>query len=332
MDRKLDLQPVDVTRVFDAYDAEMRLVEDSLREMFKSEVFLIPLIGRYLLDSGGKRMRPLFLLLSARLSGYTGSDHIGLAGVIEAIHTASLLHDDVVDLAELRRGKPTAHSIWGNQTVILVGDFLYSNALRRAVLFRNQKVMEALSLATTSMTEGELLQLEKSGDTDITEEEYLTIISAKTGNLISAACRIGAVLGGRPPEEEAALARYGLKTGMAFQMADDILDYMADEGDLGKKLGKDLREGKITLPLISLLKTVPHGEREEIKGMIKPGLSDDGLKRMLDLFRVHHVLEESVRRAKQLVEDAKAELLVFPPSVEREHMFAMAEYALTREK
>jgi octaprenyl-diphosphate synthase len=331
MDKDLGLQPADIKKVFDAYKEEMRLVEDYLRGMFKSEVFLIPLIGQHLVGSGGKRLRPLFLLLSARLAGYTGKDHIALGGVIEAIHTASLLHDDVVDSAALRRGKPAAHSVWGNQAVILVGDFLYSNALKTAVLFNNQKIIEALSRATARMTEGELLQLQKLGDTAVTEEEYLKIVAAKTGNLISAACSMGAILGGCSPREEAALAAYGLKIGIAFQMADDILDYMADEGGLGKKLGKDLEEGKITLPLICLLRAVPEAEKEEIEALVKD-LSDDGLKRILELFREHNVLEESLGRARTLVDGAKSELLVFPPSAEREQMLQMAEYALQRDR
>lgn len=331
MDKDLGLQPMDIKKLFDSYDGEMRLVEDYLRGMFQSEVFFIPLIGKYIVDSGGKRLRPLFLLLSARLTGYTGKDHIALAGVIEAIHTASLLHDDVVDDADLRRGNPTAHSLWGNQTVILVGDFLYSTALKTAVLFDNQKVIEALSRATARMTEGELLQLQKLGDTAITEEEYLKIIAAKTGNLISAACSMGAILGGCSPREEAALAEYGLKAGIAFQMADDMLDYMAEEGGLGKKLGKDLEEGKITLPLICLLRTVPEAEKEEVKGLIE-NLSDDGLKRILDMFKQYKVLEESFGKAKTLVEEAKEKLLVFPPSPEREQMFHLADYALQRDK
>jgi octaprenyl-diphosphate synthase len=323
---------LDIRKVFEAHEAEMRLVEDYLREMFSSDVFLIPLIGRYLLDSGGKRLRPLFLLSSARLAGYGGSDHIALAAVVEAIHTASLLHDDVVDGAELRRGKLTSHAIWGNQTVVLVGDFLYSNALKNAVSFKSQAVMEALSAATTSMTEGELFQLQKSGDVSVTEEQYIRIVTAKTGNLISAACRIAAILGGCPPEKEEALAGYGLKAGIAFQMADDILDYMADENDLGKRLGKDLGEGKITLPLIYLLRDVEEAERKEIGEMVEKGVSDDGLKRVLDMFRNYSALEKSFGRARALVEEAKAQLAPFPDSPEKDQMFNIAEYALQRGK
>jgi octaprenyl-diphosphate synthase len=323
---------MDIKKVFDSYDEELRLVEAKLREIFKSDVVFIPLIGRYLLEGGGKRIRPLFLLTSARLLGYKGDGHITLAGVIECIHTASLLHDDVVDGAELRRGQPAAHSLWGNQVVILVGDYLYSNALRTAVSLNSHKIMEAVSGATTRMTEGEIFQLEKSGDIKMTEEEYLRIISAKTAGLISAACRMAAALAGRPPEDEEALAAFGLKSGMAFQMADDILDYMAEEEGLGKKLGKDLDEGKITLPLIYLLSSASKDEKEEIGSIIDNGLSNEGLKRMLGLFEKYSVLEESMKKAEKLISEAKEELMIFSPSHEREEMFALADYALQRDK
>lgn len=325
------LKTTDIKKVFDAYDTELRLVEAGLGELFKSDAPLIPLVGKYLLESGGKRLRPLFLLSSARLAGYKGSDHIVLAGIIELIHMASLLHDDVVDGAKLRRGKAAAHSLWGNQVVILVGDFLYSNALKRAVSFRSQRIMEALSEATTSMTEGEILQLQKTSDISITEDEYIKIISAKTGILISAACRIGAILSVSSGIEENALAGFGLKSGTAFQMADDILDYMAEENELGKRLGKDIEEGKITLPLIYLFKNASDTEKEEIKLIIE-NFSEDGLRRVLALFKQYSVLEESLKRAQAVVNEAKAELSVFPDSPERDYMLCLADYAISREK
>lgn len=325
------VKTTDIKKVFDAYERELRLVEAKLEGLFQSEAPLIPLIGRYLLESGGKRLRPLFLLSSARLAGYKGDEHIALAGIIELIHMASLLHDDVVDAAKIRRGRAAAHSVWGNQIVILVGDFLYSNALRKAVSFKNQRIMEALSEATTSMTEGEILQLQKTADINITEDEYIKIISAKTGLLISAACRIGAILSLSPHAEEIALAMFGIKAGTAFQMADDILDYMAEESELGKKLGKDIGEGKITLPLIYLFKNASADEKEEIKRIIE-NPSEEGLRRILVLFRQYSVLEESLKRAQALVDEAKNELSIFPHSSDRDAMQSLAAYAVTREK
>jgi octaprenyl-diphosphate synthase len=325
------IKTIDIKKVFDTYEKDLRLVEDKLRELFRSDAPLIPLVGQYLLDSGGKRLRPLFLLASARIGGYKGEDHLMLAGIIELIHMASLLHDDVVDGAQIRRGRAPAHSVWGNQIVILVGDYLYSNALKSAVSFKNQRIMESLSEATTSMTEGEILQLRKTADIGITEDEYIKIISAKTGLLISAACRVGAILSRCPNNEEEALAKYGLKSGVAFQMADDILDYMADEGDLGKRLGKDIGEGKITLPLIYLFKNASDTERNEIKEVVE-NFSEKGLRRVMDLFRQYDVLEESLKRAHDIVDEAKAELSVFPDSEDKDTMLSLAEYAVYREK
>jgi octaprenyl-diphosphate synthase len=319
--------------IFPTYNNDLKLVEEYLKDIFSSDAPLLPMIGAHITGGGGKRLRPLFLLMSADLARYRGECRIVLASIIEAIHTASLLHDDVVDSAELRRGKQTAHKVWGNQIAILVGDFLYSNALRLAVLQKNQKVMEALSGATTMMTEGELLQLNRVADPEITRDEYFRIISAKTGALISAACRIGGILGGLSQEGEDALARFGMKTGIVFQMVDDILDYMADEKGLGKRLGKDLHEGKITLPLIYLLGVASGEEKKEIKGITKNGLSDvNDLKRVLHLFRKYSVIEESLRIAEGMVREAKGELSVFPPSPERDALLEISDYALERDR
>jgi octaprenyl-diphosphate synthase len=326
-----DKQKMQLQDVFDLYEDRLQLVEDRIRDLFSNRAAIIPLIGSYILSSGGKRMRPLFHLISADLSEYTGEAHIDIAGIIESIHTASLLHDDVVDTAEVRRGKPTANSIWGNQVVVLVGDFLYSNALRNAVMQKNQRIMETLSDATTRMTEGELLQLNRISDPDITEDEYREIISAKTGALISAACRIGALLGGVSREKEDALAAFGMKTGVAFQMADDILDYMAEEGELGKKLCKDLEEGKITLPLLFLLRTADEDEVSEVKNVIRD-FSEAGLQRIMVLLRKYNSIEASFEKALALVEEAKQELSVFPDNQAKSALLTIADYSLLREK
>ncbi len=318
---------------FSSYADELGLVEKGLKAIFSSDALVLPLIGEHILGGGGKRLRPLFLLLSADLAGYRGDGRVMLASIIEAIHTASLLHDDVVDSAELRRGKRAAHKIWGNQIVILVGDFLYSNALRLAVLQKNQRIMETLSRATTMMTEGEILQLHRIADPEITEPDYFKIISAKTGALISAACRIGAILGGLEPEKEEALGRFGMKTGIVFQVADDILDYMADEKGLGKKLGKDLHEGKITLPLIHLLSVASDGEKAEIKDMTRNGVSGGkDLRKILRYFEKYNVIAESLKIARGLVSEAKAELGMFSNSPERAALLMMSDYALDRDR
>jgi octaprenyl-diphosphate synthase len=334
--------------IFRQYALELKAVERELLSIFDSSAAVIPLIGKHIVDSGGKRIRPLFLLMSADLCGYYGDQRAHLGAIIEAIHTASLLHDDVIDGAEIRRGKAAAHTVWGNQVVVLVGDFLYSNALRLAVHQKNQKIMEALSEATTRMTEGELLQLHKTGDPEITMDEYFKIISAKTGILISAACRIGAVIAGQTEAREKALSEFGLKTGIAFQLADDILDYVARQKDLGKKLGKDLDEGKITMPLIHLLKVAPAAERKEVIAIIEDtaGTGDNGsdagditsdkrrtnLDRITALFTKYNAIEESFNIARRLVEEAKAELDIFPDSEYKSAILAMADYTLLRKK
>lgn len=330
--------------IFGHYAPELKTVETELLAIFDSSTILIPLIGKHIINGGGKRIRPLFLLMSADLCGYEGRDRALFGAIIEAIHTASLLHDDVIDEAETRRGKTAAHRIWGNQVVVLVGDYLYSNSLRLAVGKKNQKIMEALSEATTRMTEGEILQLHKTGDPSITVEEYYKIISAKTGILISAACRIGAILAGQSEEREKAMADFGLKTGIAFQLADDILDYIAQQNDLGKKLGKDLEEGKITMPLIHLLKVAPAAEKQEVIKIIEEtGGTGDGkdisaekreanLKRTTFLFSQYNSVEESFNIARGLAEEAKATLAVFPDSDRKQAILAMTDYTLQRKK
>lgn len=319
--------------IFAQYFEDLKTVDMQLMGIFSSNVFLIPLIGKHILGSGGKRMRPLFLLLSSDLCGYKGTNRFVLAAIIEAIHTASLLHDDVIDGADTRRGKAAAHAVWGNQVVILVGDFLYSNALKIAVSQKNQKVMEALSEATTRMTEGEILQLHKIGDPEITKEEYFDIIAAKTGVLISAACRIGGILANLPEKKESALARFGMQAGIAFQLADDVLDYVAKQKNLGKKLGKDLEEGKITMPLIYLLKNASATERDEIQHIIKEKAKNEkGRKRIMALFSKYNAIDESLKIAQQLVEEAKSELDVFPASARKANLLAMAEYAMHRKE
>jgi octaprenyl-diphosphate synthase len=322
---------MNLQEVFDSYEEKLRRVELRIKELFKNKVPFIPLIGDYIISSGGKRLRPLFHLISSDLAGYAGEASIHIASIIESIHTASLLHDDVVDMAEVRRGKSSANALWGNQVVVLVGDFLYSNALREAVLLKNQKIMEALSDATTRMTEGELLQLNKVGDPDISEGEYLDIISAKTGALISAACRIGAILGGLSAEKERALADFGMKTGIVFQMADDILDYMAEENELGKKLCKDLEEGKITLPLLLLLSEADENDRAEVQGIIKD-FSDTGFERIMGLLKKYRSIEASLNKARAMIEGAKVDLALFPDGRAKEALFAIADYSLRREK
>ncbi|MCG6552675.1 MAG: polyprenyl synthetase family protein [Candidatus Magnetominusculus sp. LBB02] len=328
--------------IFKHYEKDLRRVEAEISKIFKSDVVVIPDIGRHLIGGGGKRLRPMYLLMSSALCGYSGDARYVFAGVIETIHAASLLHDDVVDGAGVRRGKPTSHSIWGAQAVILVGDFLYANSLKMAVSQQNLTTMDAISNAVARMSEGEILQLQKIADPEITEEDYLRIVEGKTGALISASCRIGAILGGLPDNKVNAMASYGLKSGTVFQIYDDILDFKADEGNLGKKLGRDLHEGKITLPLIFLLKSANAQEKDELTAIIDSTSDDDtpdgggqierDLQTVLKLFKKYDVIEQTMDKAKEIVAQAKAELSVFDDCKERDDLIVMADYALTRNK
>ncbi|MBF0519895.1 MAG: polyprenyl synthetase family protein [Nitrospirae bacterium] len=328
---------MDVHNVFDRYEKDLKQVERNLTDIFKSDAVLIPVIGQHIIGGGGKRLRPLFLILAAALTGYIGDKGYIFASVIEAIHTASLLHDDVVDGAAVRRGKTTSHSIWGNHVVILVGDYLYANSLRIAVEQHDPHIVEAIAQAATKMTEGEILQLQKIADPSVTEEDYINIVERKTGSLFSASCRIGALLGCSPVEKVEALTSFGLKCGIVFQMCDDILDFQADESLLGKRLGKDLIEGKITLPLIYLLKYAVEAERNEVTDIIKSideGKTEDAvagdMKRIISLLKRYDIIEKTYKRAEEIVCEAKAGLTLFDDSDEKEALMLIADYAMKR--
>lgn len=318
------------------YREDLERVEGELLSIFKGASSLLSVIGLHILRSGGKRLRPLFLLLSAELCGAKGDNRYQLAAIIEAIHTASLLHDDVIDNAKTRRGRPSANSQWGNKTVILVGDYLYSNALRLAVQQNNQSIMEALSEATTKMTEAEILQLEKTAQPDITIDEYYRIISGKTAVLIAAACRIGAILAGADPEVEKGLHSFGLNTGIAFQLVDDVLDYSAEQKKLGKKLGKDLEEGKITMPMILLLQRASAEEQQEVRDIINS--SDQKrqragrLRRVIELFDKYDCIKGAMDVASNFVQEAKGYLRDFEDSTSKQRLFALSDYSLRRQR
>lgn len=322
-----------IEEVWKYYQKDIALAEAKIKETLGAVAPAISMVGKHLLMGGGKRIRPFLAILSSKISGYCGEKSSILACCTESIHTASLLHDDVVDGANIRRGQPSAHSLWGNQIVILVGDFLYSNALRLANSLQNQKIMDALSNATVRMSEGELLQLSKKGDPDITEKDYMRIIKGKTAILMSAACKSGAVLGNISQEKEDALESFGLKLGLAFQMADDILDYMAEEKTLGKSLGKDIEEGKITLPLIYLLREASHSEVEKVKAIIKnEKITSSDLTYILDLLNKYKSIEQSYEKANSILKEAKAELNIFEDSMEKMALLTISDYSLRREK
>ena len=318
--------------VWNLYREELRRVEDQIHEDLKSNVPLIDTISTYLFKSGGKRFRPLLLILSSQLAGYRGNAHTELASVVELIHTATLLHDDVIDEANVRRGNKTARMLWGNQASILVGDYLYTKAQCRIVSFRNHEINEAVAEATRSMTKGELSQLASHGDLQMTEEDYFQIIGDKTAALIASACRIGAILGKCSAETKEAIESFGWNIGIAFQLADDTLDYVADKEKLGKSVGKDLQEGKITLPLLYLLQTCSPQEVSQIEKIITlHDFSDHNLNFILKLMHKCGVIEASFEKAREYVEKSKKGLRIFQDSSPLQALHAVADYVVDRE-
>jgi len=322
-----------IESIWEYYREDLNLAEEKMNEILSAVAPAVSVVGNHLFSSGGKRIRPFLAILCARMFGTRGDRVSTLASSVEFIHAASLVHDDVVDGAGIRRGRPAAHSLWGNQVVVLVGDFLYANALRLANLLESQSIMDALCTATARMSEGELIQLSKKGKPGMTEEDYMKIIQGKTAILMSAACKGGAALGNASKKEEEALASFGLKFGYAFQIADDNLDYMAEENAFGKSLGKDLEEGKITLPLIYLLRDAESGEAARIKEIIgAENKTGSDLSYIRGLLEKHKSIDKSTRRATVFLNEAKAGLDIFDDSMEKASLIAIADYAVTRKK
>ena len=317
--------------VLECIGNDLEKVDKEFRNNLRSDVPIISAIGEYLLLSGGKRFRAQLLLLSAKLCGYSGDLHISMASLIEFIHTATLLHDDVVDRAELRRGIDSANSKWGNEASVLVGDFLFTKCFSLLVQSGNWKILQTMSKATTIMAEGELEELIRTNDLSLTEDDYLSIITRKTAALISAATQIGAILGNVSEEEERALSEFGMNVGIAFQLIDDHLDYTSHEEEFGKKIGIDLQDGKITLPLISTLHHCNQEEKAFIRKTVesKPITKDDFF-RVVEMIERYHGIQYTWEKAKGYVERAKNYLHHFPDSKEKEALCTLANYVLER--
>ena len=312
---------------------DLKLVEQQFRKDLQSDVPLIRKVGEYVLSSGGKRVRPALLLLSARLSGYTGEKSVPLASVIEFIHTATLLHDDVVDSATLRRGIASANTLWGNEASVLVGDFLFSKSFSLMVKVGSLDILRILSDATTVIAEGEVMQLLCTGEIDLTEERYINVVRSKTAILMSAACEAGAVLGAVPPLQQQALADFGMDLGIAFQLMDDILDYVATEEEFGKSIGHDLEEGKITLPLIHTLRHCNDAERKVIAAVVEQDeMSLDDFRAVSGFVRQYGGIAYTVEAARLFIDRCKSRLDLFEPSPVREALLRLSEYVVTRSK
>ncbi len=308
---------------------DMKAVDAVIRERLHSEVVLVRQVAEYIVSSGGKRMRPALVLLAAGALGYQGKQHHELAAVVEFIHTATLLHDDVVDESSLRRGRDTANAMFGNAASVLVGDFLYSRAFQMMVGIDDMRVMRVLSDATNVIAEGEVLQLMNCHDADVDEARYLQVIRYKTAKLFEAAAQLGAIIGGATPELESGLTAYGMHLGTAFQLVDDVLDYSGDEADTGKHLGDDLAEGKPTLPLIYVMQ---HGTPEQaacIRHAIEEGGRDD-FAAVLAAIQSTGALDHARDQARQEAERARTAISALPPSIYREALLELSFLAVER--
>jgi octaprenyl-diphosphate synthase len=300
-----------------------------IQQQLHSDVILINQLGHYIVNSGGKRLRPVVVLLSARAFGYMGSSHIDIAAIIEFIHTATLLHDDVVDSSQLRRGQKTANNIWGSEASVLVGDFLYSRAFEMMVDVNSMRVMEILAHTTNTIAEGEVMQLLNCHDPDTTEERYLNVIRSKTAKLFEAATQLGAVLCCRPAAEEEAMAAYGMHLGTAFQLTDDVLDYSASSEDLGKNIGDDLAEGKPTLPLIYAMRNGIASQAKIIRNAIEDG-GRENLADVIEAIESTGAIAYTARAARCEADKAIQAIRSIPASPYQEALLNLAKFAVYR--
>ncbi|MGH8215304.1 MAG: polyprenyl synthetase family protein [Rhodanobacteraceae bacterium] len=308
---------------------DMAAVDGMIRQRLHSDVVLINAIGEHIVGGGGKRLRPMLHVLAARAAGYAGDAHIELAAVIEFIHTATLLHDDVVDGSALRRGRKTANAAWGNAASVLVGDFLYSRSFQMMVELDRMPVMRILADTTNSIAEGEVLQLLNIGKPETDEASYMRVIERKTAVLFAAATELGGVLAGLPKESCAALRRYGTQLGCAFQIADDLLDYVSDTDTLGKNIGDDLAEGKPTLPLIYAIQRSTPMQAELLRNAITSQRLS-ALDVIVDAIRHSGALERTQARAQMHANAALEALAALPKSEYRDALAGLAEYAVSR--
>ncbi len=310
---------------------DMRAVNELIVQRMHSPVAMIPQLAGHIVAAGGKRLRPLLTLASARMCGYAGRRHIALAASVEFIHTATLLHDDVVDESDLRRGLASANAVWGNKASVLVGDFLFSRSFELMVEDGSLSVLSILSRASTLIAEGEVLQLTTQNDTETGETQYLEVIKAKTAQLFAAACRIGAIIAARPKVEEDALETFGMNLGTAFQLTDDVLDYSAKQMALGKTVGDDFREGKITLPVILAFRRGDEAERAFWRRTLETlDQRQDDMERAVDLMEKHKALADTVERARHYGAIARDGLGIFADGPEKSALVEIIDFCIAR--
>lgn len=318
-----------IDEVMSLVAADKDAVDNVIRQRLHSDVALVNQLGHYIISSGGKRLRPVLLLLSARAFGYQGYHHIPLAAVVEFIHTATLLHDDVVDASDMRRGKETANAIWGNEASVLVGDFLYSRAFQMMVEVGSMPVMDILAGATNVIAEGEVMQLMNCNEPNTTEETYLEVIRYKTAKLFEAASKLGAVITGRSEEEIDAMSRYGMHLGTAFQLVDDVLDYSSSSDQIGKNIGDDLAEGKPTLPLIYVMR---HGKTEQVE-IVRDAIEQGGrenIDQIIEAVVATGALDYTYKAAQSEAEKAISFLDILPDSPYKQALISVAEFSVSR--
>ena len=323
-----------LSQIFEPIRADLEKVDLEFARHVQSQVELIPRIGQYIQTAGGKRIRPAVLLMAARLAGYEGDRAVLYAAVVEFIHTATLVHDDIIDDSDLRRGRLAVHSRWGNEITVLLGDYLYIKSMALALTHDTLDLVRVLCDVTLHMIEGELYQLTKNGDADISEDEHFDIIRRKTAFLFGGCGQIGGMLGKVAPEREQALREYGFNLGVAFQLVDDLLDFTGDTGAVGKPIGSDLREGKVTLPLIHLQRQSKDGAASRIirETIASRTVSEDQWAELLHSLKQHASIDYAYRRAVEYAERAKKPLYAFPPSSEREALLALPDYVLARDR
>ena len=311
--------------------ADMQRVNATILARTGSDVALIPEVANHLISSGGKRLRPMLTLAMAQLTHYPGDGHVKLAAAVEFMHTATLLHDDVVDESEMRRGRLAARMLWGNEASVLVGDFLLGQAFKMMVEVGSLRALEILSSAAAVIAEGEVMQLAVAKNTATTEDEYLAVIRAKTAELFAAACEVGPVLAGRPKAEQAACRSYGMNLGVAFQLVDDALDYGGKAAKLGKNVGDDFREGKITLPVVLSFRRGNEDERAFwARALGQPSGSDSDLETAIGLMTKHRAIEDTIKRAAHYGAIAKDALGLFPPSPMKQALEEAVAFCIAR--
>jgi len=318
-------------KILSAVESDLEDIEKALSDNLNPYLDLVSDVAGHILFSGGKRLRPLLMVLSARMCSYNGNYEKTFSTALEYLHTATLLHDDLVDGATLRRGKTVAHATWGNSITVLVGDYLLARALSISAGTGRLRVVQILAELTENMSQGEVHQLMRKGDVKLTEDEYLVVIRRKTAVLFKAACQVSAIIADAPEDKEKALSEYGFNLGIAFQMADDLFDYTLQTSDFGKEVGADLREGKLTLPVIYALKQANSSDRDlMIKIIRNPDFTTDDFKTLLDLLVKYGGIDYTQETAASYIDTAKNALALFEPSPTKETMLDIADYALAR--